>query len=106
MVRAGELKVDMDRHRVFTNDEEVHLTPTEYKLLVELIQNAGKVLVPDHLLDAVWGYQNETRPQLLWQAIHRLRQKIEPDPGNPTYIHTRQGIGYLFSSEKLEQKDE
>jgi DNA-binding response OmpR family regulator len=104
MFQADKLRVDLEQRRVFRKDEDVHLTPTEYKLLVELIQNAGKVMVPDHLLNVVWGYQHEARPQLLWQAIHRLRQKIEPDPGNPTYIHTRQGIGYLFSPESSEEK--
>ncbi len=101
-LQAGNIQVDMEQRRVFQDEAEIHVTPTEYKLLIELVQNAGKVIVPNHLLDVVWGYQHETRPQLLWQAIHRLRQKIEPDPSNPTYIHTRQGIGYLFSPEESE----
>jgi two-component system KDP operon response regulator KdpE len=94
------IEVDVKRRRVFRGGEEIHLTPTEYKLLVELMRNAGKVLVPDYLLEVVWGYTPETQPRLLWQAVHRLRQKIEPDPGNPTHIHTRRGVGYLFSSEE------
>ncbi len=96
---AGGIKVDLASHRVFRHDEEIHLTPTEYKLLVALMKNTGKVMVPTHLLEVVWGYPYETQPQLLWQAIHRLRQKIEPDPGDPTYIHTRRRIGYVFSPE-------
>jgi DNA-binding response OmpR family regulator len=98
-LRSGNVSVNLEQQRIFRNREEIHLTPTEYKLLVELMQNTGKVLVPDYLLEAVWGYRNETQPRLLWQVIHRLRQKIEPDPSHPTYIHTRRGIGYLFSTE-------
>lgn len=100
LLRSDSIRVNLEQRRVFRDREEIHLTPTEYALLVELMQNAGKVLVPDYLLDAVWGYGDETEPRLLWQAIHRLRQKIEPDPRNPTYIHTRRGIGYLFSPER------
>jgi two-component system KDP operon response regulator KdpE len=99
-LRVDGIEVDVKRRRVFRGGEEIHLTPTEYKLLVELMRNAGKVLVPDYLLEVVWGYTPETQPRLLWQAVHRLRQKIEPDPGNPTHIHTRRGVGYLFSSEE------
>lgn len=106
IIRAGDVKIDLEQRRVFRNSNEMHLTSTEYKLLVELIQNAGKVMVPDYLLEAVWGYQYEAQPQILWQAIHRLRQKLEPDPSNPTYIHTRQGIGYLFSAESSDKQGE
>lgn len=102
VLRAGGIEVDLEQRRTFLDNKEIHLTPTEYKLLVEFVQNAGKVMVPDRLIEGVWGYEHEARPQLLWQAIHRLRQKIEPDPGDPTYIHTRQGIGYLFSPEASE----
>ena len=103
VIQAGDVKIELEQHRVFRNGDEIHLTSTEYKLLAELIQNAGRVMVPDYLLEAVWGYQHESRPQILWQAIHRLRQKLEPDPSNPTYIHTRQGIGYLFSPESSDE---
>jgi DNA-binding response OmpR family regulator len=96
VVRAGHLRVDLSQQRVFVQDQEVELTPTEYRLLAELVQQAGRVLVPEFLLERVWGvgYEGETR--LLWQAIHRLRRKIEPDPKEPLYIQTRPGIGYIF----------
>lgn len=99
LLRGGDIQVDREKRRVFRNDEEIRLTPTEYELLVVLMENADKVMVPAHLLEGVWGYQHEMQPQLLWQAIHRLRQKIEPDPKHPTYVHTRRGIGYVFSPE-------
>jgi DNA-binding response OmpR family regulator len=94
--RAGDLQVDFARQRVFVHDEEVNLTPTEYRLLCELVKQPGRVLVPEYLLEKVWGlgYEGETR--LLWQAVHRLRHKIEQDPQDPEYIQTRPGIGYVF----------
>jgi len=106
VLRVDEFEVDLEQRRVFQSGKEIHLTPTEYKLLVELMRNAGKVMVPDRLLELVWGYQHEARPRLLWQAVHRLRQKIEPDPSNPTYIHTRQGMGYLFASERRDESED
>jgi DNA-binding response OmpR family regulator len=94
--QAGELTVDFSRQRVFASDQEVDLTSTEYRLLREFVRQPGRVLVPDYLLEKVWGlgYEGETR--LLWQAIHRLRRKIEQDPKRPTCIQTKPGLGYVF----------
>jgi two-component system KDP operon response regulator KdpE len=97
--QAGDLKVDFAQRRVFTCEQEVELTPTEYRLLCELVRQPGRVLVPEVLLERVWGMGYEEDKSLLWQAIHRLRHKIEPDPQNPQYILTRPGIGYVFGSE-------
>lgn len=94
--QAGDLLVDFARQRVFACGQEVNLTPTEYRLLCELVRQAGRVLVPEYLLEKVWGMGYEGENRLLWQAVHRLRRKIEPDPRNPQYIQTRPGIGYVF----------
>jgi DNA-binding response OmpR family regulator len=94
--QAGDVLVDFARQRVVVRDKEVKLTPTEYHLLCELVRQAGRVLVPEYLLEKVWGIGYERENHLLWQAIHRLRQKIERDPQTPQYIETRSGIGYLF----------
>jgi two-component system KDP operon response regulator KdpE len=99
--RMGGVELDLTRRRLFVREEEVHLTPTEYRLITELITNAGRVLVPGYLLEHVWGSE-ENEPQLVWQAIHRLRRKIERDPGNPVCIQTRPGIGYIFLGEETE----
>jgi DNA-binding response OmpR family regulator len=98
-IRIDGIEIDFAGHRVYVDHEEIHLTPTEYRLLAELVRNAGRVLVPDYLLERVWDI-NTHEPQLLWQAIHRVRQKIEPDPRSPRYIHTRPGIGYIFLAEE------
>jgi two-component system KDP operon response regulator KdpE len=94
---SGTLRVDMAQQRVSVGDREVHLTATEYRLLCELVRHAGKILVPAHLLERVWGMGYESEFSLLRQAIHRLRRKIEPDPDHPQFIHTRHNLGYLFS---------
>jgi DNA-binding response OmpR family regulator len=95
--KAGDLKVDFARQRVFLSGEEVRLTPTEYRLLCELVKQPGRVLTPEVLLERVWGVGYEGENQLVWQAIHRLRRKIERNPQDPQYIQTRSGLGYCFA---------
>jgi len=94
--QAGELFIDLAQQRVFVRGQEVGLTPTEYRLLCELTRQAGRVLVPEYLVEKVWGSGYAGDEHLLWQVIHRLRRKIERDPHKPQYIQTRPGIGYLF----------
>jgi DNA-binding response OmpR family regulator len=95
--QAGDLLVYFAQQRVFARGQEVNLTPTEYRLLRELVRQAGRVLVPEYLLEKVWGIGYEGENHLLWQAVHRLRRKIERDPRNPQYVQTRPGIGYVFA---------
>jgi two-component system KDP operon response regulator KdpE len=95
-LEAGDLRVDFAGQRAFLRDREVVLTPTEYRLLSEMARQPGRVLVPDYLLERVWGLGYEGEHRLLRQAVHRLRAKIEPDPRNPQYIQTRTGLGYVF----------
>ena len=94
--QAGDLRVDFDRQQVFVGDQEVHLTPIEYRLLCELVEHAERVLVPEYLLEQVWGIGHEGETRLVRQAIHRLRGKIERDPKKPRCIQTRPGRGYVF----------
>lgn len=94
--QEGDLLVDFGQQRVFVGDQEVHLTRTEYRLLRELAQQAGRILTPEHLLQVVWGQGYEGDTHLVWQAVHRLRQKTEPDPKNPCFIETRSGLGYVL----------
>ena len=93
---AGELRVDLAKQRVFVRGQEIALTPTEYRLLCELVKQPGRVLVPAYLTERVWGPGYEEADRLIRQAIHRLRRKIEADPSNPKFIHTRSGMGYIF----------
>ena len=76
------------------DDEEIHLTPFEYKLLCLLARNTGKVLTHNYLLKEVWGTMLASDRSSLRVFMATLRKKIEPDPANPRYIQTHVGVGY------------
>lgn len=95
---AGGLKIDFGQQRVYVDSEEKKLTPIECRLLTYLVNNEGRVVPTMNLLEHVWDF-DQYDPHPLWQAMHRLRHKIEPDPRTPRYIHTRSGIGYIFALE-------
>jgi two-component system KDP operon response regulator KdpE len=95
---VGELKVDLAHRRVSVGEREVHLTPIEYRLLVSLVRDAGKVLTHRHLLREVWGPHAEDTHTL---RVHmaQLRRKLETEPANPRYLLTEPGVGYRLSAE-------
>lgn len=92
----GGLRIDFGARRVTVEDRELELTAAEYRLLSELAQNAGRVMVHDELLRRVWGMGYEGASELLHTAIRRLRVKVEADPTRPRYILTKRGIGYFL----------
>lgn len=92
----GNLRIDRVRRVVSAQRGEVHLTPTEYELLRVLATHAGKVLAHRTILRAVWGPSYEQDVPTLRVFITQLRRKIEPDPGQPSYILTEPGVGYRF----------
>jgi two-component system KDP operon response regulator KdpE len=92
----GELVVDLERHRVSYGGRDLDLTPTEYDLLLYLMQNAGKVLTHQAILRQVWGPEYGQETEYLRVYIGRLRGKIEDDPTAPRYILTERGVGYCF----------
>ena len=94
--QAGELRIDRSQQRVSIGEREVSLTATEYRLLNELVSEAGRVLVPDYLLATVWGPGYEGDESVLRQAMYRLRQKLEPNPREPRYLLSKRGLGYMF----------
>ena len=94
MCVAGELKVDRDRHEVTVRGEAVKLTPIEYKLLVTLVRNAGKVVTRRQLLREVWGEQHLDEAHYVRVYMSNLRRKLEVDPARPQLLLTEQNIGY------------
>lgn len=88
------LRVDMSQRQVFLNEQEVHLTPIEYKLLTVLIQNAGKVVTHSQLLKEVWGPSYSKETQYLRVYMTQLRHKLELDPARPCFLINEPGIGY------------
>lgn len=93
-IKFGELEVVPQEGLVLRNGEPVHLTKTEFKLLVELAAQPGTVLSREDLLDRVWGHGVFGDGRLVDVHIRRLRTKIEPDPANPTHVATVRGLGY------------
>lgn len=97
--RFGELEVDVERREVRVRGEEVHLTPTEYKLLRTFISNPDKVLTDRMLLQAAWGPDYGDEIHYLHVYVARLRQKLEPDPQRPRHLITEPGVGYRLRTE-------
>ena len=94
--RYKDLVIDFTSHLVTMNNQELKLTSTEYKMLSYLALNAGRVIMPDQLLNNVWGEEYIGSAHLLQVNIARLRKKMGDDAKNPEYILTRPGIGYIM----------
>jgi two-component system KDP operon response regulator KdpE len=92
----GSLTVNVPAHTVTRRGVPVPLTPTEFRLLTQLLENAGLVLTHRQLLTAVWGFSYADANDVLKPTISRLRQKIEVDPTQPRMIQTVHGVGYRF----------
>mgnify|MGYP006090578899 FL=1 len=90
----GELEVSPEQGVVTLRGEQVHLTKTEFKLLVELASGPSKVFSRETLLEKVWGYDYFGDGRLVDVHVRRLRTKIEPDPADPRYVVTVRGLGY------------
>jgi two-component system KDP operon response regulator KdpE len=91
---AGQVRVDLVRRRVFREDVEVHLTPTEYKLLAVLVRHAGRVITHRQLLEEVWGANYAGQTHYLRVYMAQLRHKLERDPARPRLLTTEPGVGY------------
>jgi DNA-binding response OmpR family regulator len=92
----GNLRIDFARAEVFRDDKMVFLSATEYRLLLQMARNLGRVLPSEQLLSDVWGSEYKDDKEILWVSISRLRQKLEEDPRNPAHIVTRPGLGYTM----------
>ena len=90
----GELKIDVDSHEVFVNDEQISLTALEFKLLRQLVDRRGRVQSRDQLLSDVWGYSSDVTTRTVDTHIKRLREKLG-DMGK--YVQTIRGVGYKFT---------
>jgi DNA-binding response OmpR family regulator len=92
----GNLRIDFARAEVFRDDRMVFLSATEYRLLLQMAQNIGRVIPSEKLLQDVWGVEYAEDKEILWVSISRLRQKLETDPRDPKHIVTRSGLGYTI----------
>jgi two-component system KDP operon response regulator KdpE len=96
VVTFSDIKVDLASRRIQRGDEELHLTPIEFRLLAVLLNNHGKVLTQRQLLSQVWGPNAVEHSHYLRIYMGHLRQKLEVDPARPRHLLTETGIGYRF----------
>ena len=96
---AGDLTIDFARRRVSLSGKEIHLTPTEYELLRFMARHPDRVLTHRHLLSEIWGAEYADDTHTLRVHIANLREKIEPNPARPRFLHTEPRIGYRFRVE-------
>ncbi|MDE7476763.1 MAG: response regulator transcription factor [Lachnospiraceae bacterium] len=96
IIEAGDLRLDCEGRRLHVNGIEVNLTAKEFDVLELLVLNPNKVYSRDNLLKLVWGEDYPGDVRTVDVHIRRLREKIEPNPSEPKYVHTKWGVGYYF----------
>jgi two-component system, OmpR family, response regulator RegX3 len=101
VLTVGEVTLDQQRHEVVVRGEDVRLPLKEFELLALLLENAGRVLTRDTLIDRVWGADYVGDTKTLDVHVKRLRAKIETDPANPVHIVTIRGLGYKYEVPRI-----
>ena len=97
VIVKGDLRLDCDSRRLFIHDKEVNLTAKEFDLLELLVKNENKVYSRENLLGLVWGKDYPGDVRTVDVHVRRLREKIETNPSEPKYVHTKWGVGYYYS---------
>lgn len=96
VIEKGDLKLDCESRRVYISGNEINLTAKEFDMLELLAINPNKVYSRENLLNIVWGYEYPGDVRTVDVHIRRLREKIESNPSEPKYVHTKWGVGYYF----------
>ena len=96
IVEKGDLRLDCDSRRLFISGREVNLTAKEFDLLELLVKNENKVYNRENLLGLVWGKDYPGDVRTVDVHVRRLREKIETNPSEPKYVHTKWGVGYYY----------
>ncbi len=96
IIAIGRVTLDAEAHEVQVDGHPIHLTPTEFELLLCLMVHAGQTMAKEQLFQEVWGYEFVGGTNLVEVAIRRLREKIEVNPSKPEHILTIRGVGYRF----------
>ena len=97
VLQRGHIRIDEERRAAYRAGEPVDLTMKEFDLILFLMKNPGKVYSREVLLDLVWGYEYQGDTRTVDVHVRRLREKLELDPANPSYIITKWGVGYYFN---------
>ena len=96
VIEAGDLRLDCESRRLFILNKEVNLSAKEFDLLELLVNNPNKVYSRENLLNLVWGYEYPGDVRTVDVHVRRLREKIEKNPSEPKYVHTKWGVGYYY----------
>lgn len=96
VLTAGPVRMDLDRHRVVIDGTETSLRLKEFTVLEYLIRNHSQVVTRDQLIERIWGEHYSGEPKRMDAIVKRLRDKVEPDPGEPRHLLTIRGVGYRF----------
>lgn len=98
MIESGDLKMDCESRRLFVKEKEINLTAKEFDLLELLVTNPNKVYSRERLLNLVWGYEYPGDVRTVDVHVRRMREKIESNPSEPKYLHTKWGVGYYYQN--------
>ena len=98
IIEVQDMKIDCESRRVYIKGEEVNLTAKEFDLLELLVHNPNKVYSRENLLKIIWGYEYLGDVRTVDVHIRRLREKIESNPSDPKYVHTKWGVGYYIQA--------
>ena len=98
VVKSGDVSMDTDRRSLRIAGEDINLTSKEFDMLLLLVNHPGKVYSRDSLLHTIWGSDYPGDARTVDVHIRRLREKIEPNPSEPRYVHTKWGVGYYFQA--------
>lgn len=96
VISIRDMKLDCDSRSLFINDKEINLTAKEFDLLELMVKNPNKVYSRESLLNIVWGYDYPGDARTVDVHVRRLREKIEDNPSEPKYVHTKWGMGYYY----------
>ena len=96
VIESGDLRLDCESRRAFVMNKEVNLTAKEFDLLELLVNNPNKIYSRENLLNLVWGYEYPGDVRTVDVHVRRLREKIENNPSEPKYVHTKWGVGYYY----------
>lgn len=98
VIESGDLKMDGESRRLFIQEKEINLTAKEFDLLELLVTNPNKVYSRENLLNLVWGYEYPGDVRTVDVHVRRLREKVEQNPSEPKYVHTKWGVGYYYQN--------
>ena len=98
VIISGDLKIDCEDRRVYIAGKEINLTAKEFDLMELFVKNPGKIYARDALLNLIWGEDYPGDARTVDVHVRRLREKIEENPSEPKYVHTRWGVGYYYNA--------